>query len=359
MKLKRVLLCIALLVCLLTLPVYADTAKGEPNITPETTMKEIRENPSIQGSGISTYIHVWERDCEKLSTSKDNWTLEYAVGSESVESCAAGLNYIIETYNAGTQVTYKLYTEEEIKAEKSRDHVELYYFPADRPNARYAVVLSGNALIYDGEFRGGASTAWELHQKGYAVFSLRYRIGWEASDNAPLEDLARAIRLITDNAEKFGVRTDGYALIGYSSGGQIAGVFANADVGYGKYGVPKPGVLLMGYPINNFNEAKPVYNILLDGGTGFNHYYDYNISDCVTLDYPPTYFWYGDDDNVLKLFNYWKQGPALKKALEKNGVPYQVHVYKSVPHGTGVAAGTDADGWLNEAVALWEAHKGE
>lgn len=356
MKLKRVLSCVLLMFCLLALPVWADEGKGEPNITPQTTMKEIRDNPSIQGSGICTYIHVWERDCEMLSTSKDDWTLLQTVGPESAASCAAGLNYLVETYNAGTQVTYKLYTDEEIAADKSRDHAELYYFPADRPNAKYAVVLSGNALIYSGSVRGGMSTAWELHKKGYAVFSLRYRIGWEAGDNAPVEDLARAIRLITDNADQFGVRTEDYALVGYSSGGQISGIFAEKELGYGKYGVPKPGALLLAYPINNFNEAKPAYNILLDGGTGFDHYYEYNISDCVSPDYPPTYFWYSENDTVLKLFNYWRQGPALKKALEKNGVPYEVHVYKNAPHGTGVGAGLDSEGWLDDAAAFWEAH---
>ena len=55
------------------------------------------------------------------------------------------------------------------------------------------------------------------------------------------------------------------------------------------------------------------------------------------------------------LFNSWQQGPALQKALEKNGIPHEVHVYKNVPHGTGLAAGTDAAGWLNDAVAFWEA----
>ena len=75
----------------------------------------------------------------------------------------------------------------------------------------------------------------------------------------------------------------------------------------------------------------------------------------VTADYPPTYFWYSADDTVLMLFNYWKQGPALQNALEKNGIPHEVHVYRKVPHGTGLAAGTDAAGWLNDAVAFWEA----
>ena len=111
----------------------------------------------------------------------------------------------------------------------ARAHAELYYCPAQQPGARFAIVLSGNALYYSGELRGGVSTAWELHEQGYAVFSLRYRIGWEAGDDAPLEDLARAIRFVMDNADTFGVSTEDYALLGYSSGGQIAGVFGNEE----------------------------------------------------------------------------------------------------------------------------------
>ena len=32
---------------------------GEPNITEQTTMKELRENPSIKGSGFYTYCNEW------------------------------------------------------------------------------------------------------------------------------------------------------------------------------------------------------------------------------------------------------------------------------------------------------------
>ena len=186
------------------------------------------------------------------------------MGSGSAASCAAGLNLLIQNYESGTQITYKLYSPEEITAQPSRDHAELYYFPADPPNARYAVVLSGNALYYSGELRGGVSTAWELHEQGYAVFVLRYRIGREAGNNAPMDDLGRAIQFITANAETFGVQPEGYALLGYSSGGQIAGVFGDAEKGWQKYNVPKPGALLLAYPINNFWLAKPAYTALLD-----------------------------------------------------------------------------------------------
>ena len=352
----RILLAALALLAVLALPAFAEGEKGEANITPQTTMKELRENPSIKGSGLYTYVYVWERDCGFLQNSKDNDTLQQVIGKQSVNSCVAGMNFIIETYNAGTQITYKLFTPEEIAQDKSRDHVELYYFPAEQPNAKYAVVLSGNALFYSGEMRGGVSTAWELHQRGYAVFALRYRIGKEAKDNAPLEDLGRAIQFITANAETFGVRTEDYALLGYSSGGQITGVFCGKELGYRNYNVPKPGVLLLVYPINNFYEAKPIYHLLLDTHGDGRRYYDHNISDCIDADYPPIYFWYARNDVMLMAFNYWQQGPALQQALAANGVPYQEHVYRCAQHGVGIGEGTDAEGWIKEAAAFWEAH---
>ena len=54
---------------------------------------------------------------------------------------------------------------------------------------------------------------------------------------------------------------------GYSSGGQITGLFGTDAVGYRNYGLPKPGALLLGYPVNTFRELKPGYRILLDPDT--------------------------------------------------------------------------------------------
>ena len=269
------------------------------------------------------------------------------MGSGSAASCAAGLNLLIQNYESGTQITYKLYSPEEIAAQPSRDHAELYYFPADTPNARYAVVLSGNALYYSGELRGGVSTAWELHEQGYAVFVLRYRIGREAGNNAPMDDLGRAIQFITANAETFGVQPEGYALLGYSSGGQIAGVFGDAEKGWQKYNVPKPGALLLAYPINN--------TALLDVDDWMQkHYYDYTLSKLIAPDYPPVFLWYGKSDRILKLFGFDQQGPALQSALAIDGVPHEEKVYEDAGHGIGIGLGTDAEGWLNAAVAFWK-----
>ena len=50
---KRSLIAGALSVCLMLamLPAAFAVEQGEANITPQTTMKELRENPSIKGSG--------------------------------------------------------------------------------------------------------------------------------------------------------------------------------------------------------------------------------------------------------------------------------------------------------------------
>ena len=58
------------------------------SITPQTTMKEIRDDPDIKASGLYTYTYVWERDCERLSTSRDDETLTEVVGKTSAEACA-------------------------------------------------------------------------------------------------------------------------------------------------------------------------------------------------------------------------------------------------------------------------------
>ena len=79
------------------------------SITPQTTMKEIRDDPDIKASGLYTYTYVWERDCEMFSTSRDDETLTEVVGKTSAEACAAGLNYLAQVYHDGTQVTSALF----------------------------------------------------------------------------------------------------------------------------------------------------------------------------------------------------------------------------------------------------------
>lgn len=343
--------CLAQLACL-SLPVWA--AENTGPITAQTTMQEIRQDPSIAKSGIFTFGNA-DDGSALLRACFQNQTLAEYAGQEQAEDCAAALNLVAENYNAGRQVTYKVYTEEEIAATPAKAAVELYYFPAEQANAKFAVVLGGNIAFTSGELREGMASAAQLHDMGYGVFVLRYRIWMDMGDNAPLEDLARAVEYITAHAEELGVQPENYALVGFSSGGQLCGLFSSDKrYGYKAYDVPKPGALLMGYPVNDFAELKPVYHVLADLASYDWRYYWSDISGGITPDFPPTYFWYGKNDVTLKTLGYPFQGPAVRKALEANGVPCEVHVYENAPHAIGTGNGTDAEGWMTDAVAFWE-----
>ena len=338
MKLKRVLASALLLATLLILPAraaQASGAKGEANITPDTPMAKIRSNPSVMGAGLYTYNQEQDtpRDIRKW---KDTTLREY-VNDCTAEDCAKGLNRMIENYNSGIQITYKLYTDEEIAAVPTRQKAEIYYFPGSDPGGKFVLVIGGNAIHTSAEMREGVSTAEWLNELGYTCFVLRYRIGDQAADNAPLEDVSRAVRYITEHAEQFHVQPEDYAVLAYSSGGQIAGLFASDSdtLGYKAYGVSKPGALLLGYPVNNFFELKPVWGLLIDPYADGPRYFDYNVSDYITQDYPPVYHWYGKNDVTLAKMYTPAQGRVIEKALVKNGVPHIFHHYHNAPHKIG------------------------
>ena len=112
--------------------------------------------------------------------------------------------------------------------------------------------------------------------------------------------------------------------------------------------------MLLGYPINNFFEYKPVYHAAIDPFVLEGRYYELNISDCITDDYPPVYHWYGENDYVFPLLCYPAQRPALSRALEKHHVPCKEVLFPNATHGVGTGAGTDADGWMLDAANFWE-----
>ena len=94
--------CICLLL-MMALPAFA-AEYGEPDITPQTTMGEIRSNPSILGAGVWTYSK--EQNLPGTEDWCNDQTLEKYVSSHVAQDCADGLNLLVRNYNAGVQITY-------------------------------------------------------------------------------------------------------------------------------------------------------------------------------------------------------------------------------------------------------------
>lgn len=196
------------------LPVEVSAASGHLTVTPDTLVSDLRADPTFAASGVWT----WQSAVDSPDTPEAGTTLSDYVGANMAQDSADALNYLADTYEAGTQVTYKVYSPEEIAADATRDGVELYYWPSEVPGSKFVVVMSGNVLNNTANMSEGYATAWRLHQMGYAAFVLRYRVFLKAKDNAPVADLGNAVRFITTHAGQFNVQPENYALLGYSSG---------------------------------------------------------------------------------------------------------------------------------------------
>lgn len=349
---KRIVAMVLCLLALLALPAGAVMEKGEPNITAQTTMKEVRNNPGIKNSGFYTYSQ--DKDCPPGQALWGMTTVEGYTNEYVAEGCAKGLNLVIENYNNGVQVTHSFYTDAEKAADRTKNNTGLFYFPAKAENAKFALILAGSGANESAELEEGACTAWQLHELGYAAFILRYRVWTDASDDAPLEDIGRAMQYIEEHAAEFGIQPEQYAIVGYSMGGHLTGLFGTESVGYQHYNVPKPAALLLGYPINDMTYIKPIYHVIQDIGAYGPKYYTRNLSDEITPDYPATYHWHGVNDTLLKELVYWRQGPQLEAALQANHVKHVYRVFNNAPHVCGIGTGTDAENWLVEATAFWE-----
>ena len=66
---------------------------------------------------------------------------------------------------------------------------------------------------------------------------------------------------------------------------------------------------------------------------------------------PATYNCVGTNDGIAS----YRTMERRIEALKANGVDTMIEVFEGLPHGFGLGTGTVAEGWLNNAVAFWEA----
>ena len=126
---------------------------------------------------------------------------------------------------------------------------ELEYFPAPGGGKKpFALICPGGGYRFVMSCIEGEPYARALNEKGYTAFVLRYRTR-KRQIPAPQQDIARGVREILENAEKYEVQKEGYSVWGSSAGGHLAAGFGTKEYGYLHFGLPKPGVLILCYPV--------------------------------------------------------------------------------------------------------------
>lgn len=298
----------------------SDSTSGEVNnilsFTKSSTVSEVMNNKSFEGFG--NLIFPVDRDFDgntRLDDFDDIYVwYNYINDDKTVEI----VNYMKDEVDAGNQIFYHIYSEDEMKADSEKRNTGIFYFRGE-PGNKMAILNAGGGFMYVGAMQDSFPHALELSKKGYNAFALIYR------PSAAMEDLARAVAFIFEHADELEVDTSGYSVWGGSAGARMAAWFGNDGTeGYGEKAYPKPATVVMQY-------------------TGLSE---------VTGAEPPTYSCVGTDDGIAD----YRIMEERTNRIKANGTDVEIEVFDGLPHGFGLGIGTNAEGWIDNAVKFWEDH---
>jgi len=247
---------------------------------------------------------------------------------------------------------------EQDMARKSKYELIWDYVLQDGEEHPVAIICPGGAYFNVCSYVEGKPFAQYLNSRGISAVIVYYRVFEEAKYPNPQDDLARAVSTVMERAEELHLDMTNYSVWGSSAGGHLVSSFGTDNMGYAKYGLPKPASLVLIYPVISMKPGithpDTMHNLLGIAGeeeeaTVKDMIMFASVEEHITSDYPPTFVWCGESDSVVPPTNTRLCADALKKA----GVDYECNIYPGVDHGVGLAYDTSAEGWIDRAVEFW------
>lgn len=102
------------------------------------------------------------------------------------------------------------------------DYLHLYVPESEKPLPLYIMVHGGGFFYNDLESRQAQLFYRYMRDQGYAVATINYRLGDEATYPAAIEDVKSAVRFLRANAEMYGLDSSRFVIAGESAGGYLA-----------------------------------------------------------------------------------------------------------------------------------------
>ena len=215
----------------------------------------------------------------------------------------------------------------------------------------FALIVSGGGLICIDTAHEGIPIGKELYDRGYDVFFLTYRLRKRARRDNATKDLHHAMAYIKEHADEFQIDLNDFLLIGGSAGAYIAASYCTNNLGYIKYGNPKPKALCLLYPVVEFHgEEKNIKEIVL-GKEPSRYLLDkYSVPNHVKGTFPPTFLLHCKDDDCVP----YQQSETLYRSLLKNGIQSELHLFEFGKHGWGIGKKLEPEGWLDAFLKFQE-----
>ena len=216
------------------------------------------------------------------------------------------------------------------------------------PGGGYAVV------VYQGE---GIKTAKEFARNGIAAFVLKYRLPNDTTmldkKIGPLQDAQQAIKVVRENAVKWGIDINKIGIMGFSAGGHLA---STAATHFDKVVIKnddktnlRPDFQILVYPVISMQDS------LTHSGSRINLLGEHPSKEIidefsnelqVNENTPPAYITQAADDKVVDVDNsivYWE-------ALRHHNVSAELHIYPKGNHGFVLRQPTEE--WM-KPIFMW------
>ena len=187
----------------------------------------------------------------------------------------------------------------------------------------------------------GAPVAEWLNSIGITAFVLKYRLGPRYHHPAPLQDAARAMRLLRARADEWKIDPQRIGILGFSAGGHLASTIAtHFDNGNADDRDPiervssRPNLVILIYPVVTMRDkthAGSKKNLLGENPSPELIALLSN-EEHVTKETPPTFLVHTMTDPGVPVDNTL----MFTAALRKTGVPFELHLYERGPHGFGL-----------------------
>jgi len=218
--------------------------------------------------------------------------------------------------------------------------LEIYLPEKEKATGAAVVICPGggySVVVYQGE---GISTAKEFVKNGVAAFVLKYRLPDDSTmvdkKIGPLQDAQQAIKVVRENAAKWGIDPSKIGIIGFSAGGHLASTeathFKEVLIENTNNTSVRPDFQILVYPVISMQNGltHPDSRTKLLGKDASTKDID-KFSNELQIDEstPPAYLTHAADDNMVDVDN----SIGYFEKLRHNKVPVEMHIYPKGGHG--------------------------
>ncbi len=232
-----------------------------------------------------------------------------------------------------------------------KPELEIYLPEKEKATGAAVVICPGGSykvLSYQGE---GIKTAQEFMRNGVAAFVLKYRLPDDAimidKKIGPLQDAQQAIKVVRENAAKWGIDINRVGIVGFSAGGHLASTeathFEKALIENPNNISLRPDFLVLVYPVismqDNLTHKDSRTNLL--GTSPTKEVIDlYSNELQVSENTPPTWITHAADDKLVDVDN----SISFFEALRHHNVPVEMHIFPKGGHG--FVMGQKTEEWM-------------